>query len=60
MRLIDLIQVMEGDTKVHIEVNHREVYEGQVGDIDLDVETLERNVKSVWLSTMRNAIWIDI
>lgn len=60
MLLRDLLNVMEGDTKIHVELSHREMYNGRAGSVDLPEELLNVSVKGIWYSTLYNAIWIDI
>ena len=60
MKLLDLIRVMELETKIHVDYENKEVYDGVVKDIDLLLQKLNSTIKCVWYSTLYNAIWIDI
>ena len=60
MLLLDLLKVMDGDTTIHVEQAHQEVYHGCAGSINLPIETLQLTVDCIWYSALYNAIWIDI
>ena len=63
MKLIDLITVLDSDTKINITKNYKDVYEGigidiLTAEIFKDIAQLE--VKVVWYSTIFKAIVIEL
>ena len=63
MKLIDLLNVIDGDMSVNITVEYREVFDGVLNNHyypqELKVKILEREVKSVWYSKIYERIMIE-
>ena len=63
MKLLDLISVMDSDTRIHIEYNYAEIYEGTVIHL-LTNNTLKAyanlTVKVIWYSPIYKAIMIEL
>ena len=63
MKLLDLISIMDSDTRIHIEYNYTEVYEGNVTRLLTD-NTLKAyaniDVKVIWYSPIYKAIMIEL
>ena len=63
MKLISLLNVLDGDTKIHIQFNRKEVFDGYAGDlipVALPFTALESDIKAVWYSTTMNRIIIEV
>lgn len=61
MKLNDLLKVMDLDTKINIQQNYKEIYEGNVADCRGYTFIVNNpKIKSVWYSTLYNAIMIEL
>lgn len=62
MKLIDLLNVLDVDSKIHIIHNYKEVYDGFSGGLvpaQFSFTILESKIKSVWYSGTMNRIVIE-
>jgi len=62
MKLIDLLNVLDGDSKILIQQNRQEMFEGCAGDIvpaRFSFNLLESKINAVWYSTTMNRIVIE-